>query len=201
MTSKQLVPTKERILRVAARLFSMSGYNKVTTRQIAAAIGINAASIYYHYKSKEEILKSLYRLYADERLKYMPDLNELLRLAEDTPPHDVLMQSFFHYEEDVREFLDQIVATATLDISTNKNSEKFIQENIFDSIANIHVPLIKRMIELGRIEPVDIDSYITVLCFYCFGAASLSKTAFGVGPEKYHADLSYLLSMIKPTGK
>ena len=198
MTDRQFAPTKEKILRVAARLFSMSGYNKVTTRQIAAAIGINAASIYYHFKSKEEILESLYRFYADERLKYMPDLGELLLLAKDTPPHDVLMQSFFHYNEDIREFLDQIVATATLEIGTNKSSENFIRENIFESIANVHIPLIKHMEELGRIEPVDVDSYITVLCYYCFSAASLSKTVFGVGPDKYHVNLSYLLSMIKP---
>ncbi|MBN9560785.1 MAG: TetR family transcriptional regulator [Alphaproteobacteria bacterium] len=44
------------ILTAAARLFRSQGYAATTLRQIAAAAGIQAGSIYYHFASKDEIL-------------------------------------------------------------------------------------------------------------------------------------------------
>lgn len=44
------------ILRAAARLIRARGYRAATMRAIGEAAGIEAGSIYYHFKSKEEIL-------------------------------------------------------------------------------------------------------------------------------------------------
>ena len=51
--------TKESILYTALRLFSERGYEGVSMRDIAAEVGIKAASIYNHFKSKEDIFNSL----------------------------------------------------------------------------------------------------------------------------------------------
>lgn len=48
--------TREQILAAAAGLFRRHGYAATTLRQIADAAGIKAASIYYHFGSKDEIL-------------------------------------------------------------------------------------------------------------------------------------------------
>ncbi len=48
--------TPERLLDTAAALFREKGYGATTTREIAAAVGIQQASLYYHAKSKEELL-------------------------------------------------------------------------------------------------------------------------------------------------
>jgi AcrR family transcriptional regulator len=48
--------TREQILLEAAKLFRHQGYYATTLRQIAAAVGIKAGSIYYHFASKDEIL-------------------------------------------------------------------------------------------------------------------------------------------------
>ncbi|MBL8347757.1 MAG: TetR family transcriptional regulator [Rubrivivax sp.] len=48
-------PTREQILAAAARLFGEQGYASTTLRQIAAAAGIKAGSIYYHFVGKDEI--------------------------------------------------------------------------------------------------------------------------------------------------
>ena len=47
--------------RVAAELFFARGYEATTTRQIAQALRITSASIYYHYADKEQILFELIR--------------------------------------------------------------------------------------------------------------------------------------------
>ncbi|MFP5332698.1 MAG: TetR/AcrR family transcriptional regulator [Acidimicrobiia bacterium] len=47
---------RERITDAAADLFLQQGYAQTTLRDIAAAVGIKAGSIYYHFDSKEAIL-------------------------------------------------------------------------------------------------------------------------------------------------
>ena len=51
---------KENILRNAFILFKENGYNKTTTREIAAASGINKGLLHYYYKQKEEIIFEMY---------------------------------------------------------------------------------------------------------------------------------------------
>jgi len=48
-------PTKARILKEALRLIADRGYEATTMNEIAASVGIKAASLYAHYKSKEEL--------------------------------------------------------------------------------------------------------------------------------------------------
>ncbi len=47
------------ILEAAATLVEEVGYNKTTHRAIAEVVGIKAASIYYHFKTKDELLFKL----------------------------------------------------------------------------------------------------------------------------------------------
>ena len=45
-----------RVLRAAAHLFRVNGYEGTTVREIAALVGIQSGSLFHHFKSKEEIL-------------------------------------------------------------------------------------------------------------------------------------------------
>jgi len=51
--------TRDEILAAAASLFGSQGYTETTTRQIADAVGIKQASLYYHFADKSQILRSL----------------------------------------------------------------------------------------------------------------------------------------------
>lgn len=55
-------PTRLRILDNAARLFRERGYGGTSQRDIAAACGIQAGSLYYHFASKEEVLAEVLEL-------------------------------------------------------------------------------------------------------------------------------------------
>lgn len=51
--------TAEAIKVAAKRLFATLGYTETTTRQIASAVSLEAGSIYYHFRSKNDILAEL----------------------------------------------------------------------------------------------------------------------------------------------
>ncbi|MCB0399658.1 MAG: TetR/AcrR family transcriptional regulator [Winogradskyella sp.] len=57
---------KEEIINTAAKLFKERGYSAVTMRDLASAMGIKAASLYNHIKSKQEILKEIIISLAEE---------------------------------------------------------------------------------------------------------------------------------------
>ena len=50
---------KQEIYRTAAKLFKEKGYSAVTMRDLAAAVGIKAASLYNHITSKQQILSEI----------------------------------------------------------------------------------------------------------------------------------------------
>ncbi|MGQ0700205.1 MAG: TetR/AcrR family transcriptional regulator [Panacagrimonas sp.] len=58
--------TRKYILKAAAKLFRDQGYVATTLRQIADASGIQAGSIYYHFRSKDEILAEILDVGIDE---------------------------------------------------------------------------------------------------------------------------------------
>jgi AcrR family transcriptional regulator len=50
------IETSVRIREAASELFFRSGYHATTMRQIAAASGVRAGSVYNHYQNKEDLL-------------------------------------------------------------------------------------------------------------------------------------------------
>jgi AcrR family transcriptional regulator len=57
--------TRERILDIALELFTEQGYDKTSLRDIAERLGTTKAALYYHFKSKSDILLELHlRLHA-----------------------------------------------------------------------------------------------------------------------------------------
>lgn len=73
--SRRGTETRRRTREVALELFTRQGYEATSLREIADVLGINKASLYYHFASKEAILQSL----VDERGTEAADLLAWLR--------------------------------------------------------------------------------------------------------------------------
>ncbi|MEV0236730.1 TetR family transcriptional regulator [Nonomuraea sp. NPDC050786] len=64
--------TRSRIQEVALRLFTEQGYEATSLREIAEELGVTKAALYYHFKTKDDIVASL----VDGRLAQLDELLE-----------------------------------------------------------------------------------------------------------------------------
>jgi len=74
--------SKEKIFRAAIRLFRAKGYSATSMRDLAAACGLEASSIYNHYSSKEEVLQNILFERATE---FFVQLEPLMRMDLPAP--------------------------------------------------------------------------------------------------------------------
>ena len=71
--------TKAEIRKVAIELFTERGYEATSLREIAERLGITKAALYYHYSSKESIVRSIFEAHLEA-------LDELTAWAREQPP-------------------------------------------------------------------------------------------------------------------
>ncbi|MFT4148431.1 MAG: helix-turn-helix domain-containing protein [Micrococcaceae bacterium] len=62
--------SKQQILDTAIQLFTEEGYDKVSMREIAEAAGMTKPALYYHFKSKEDFV----RTYLQDFMKHQEDM-------------------------------------------------------------------------------------------------------------------------------
>lgn len=70
--------TRERIKTVALELFTEQGYEKTSLREIAERLNVTKAALYYHFRSKDEIVDS----FVADRIDRM---DALIAWAEEQP--------------------------------------------------------------------------------------------------------------------
>ena len=100
--------TRSRAQEVALELFAEQGYEKTSLREIAERLGVTKAALYYHFKSKEDIVHSL----TDD---YFAELDALLDWAKDQPRSD----------ETRREVLDRYVSL----VLAGREVFRFLEQN------------------------------------------------------------------------
>ena len=67
--------TRERIIALAQTRFNELGYGNVTTAALAAELGISEGNLWYHFKTKRDLLEVIsaeFVLYLNERLALLP---------------------------------------------------------------------------------------------------------------------------------
>lgn len=79
---------RQQILDMAAKLFSTNGYGATSLRDVATACDMKAGSLYYYFRSKDEIVAEVLRIGVKrvfDKVRY-----EIALLPRDAAPHDVI---------------------------------------------------------------------------------------------------------------
>lgn len=102
--------TRGRIQEVALEMFTEKGYDATSLREIAERLGVTKAALYYHFKSKEEIVESM-------TADHIARIDALLDWARGRRPDAELRREF------LRRYLDN------LSVGQHFKVMKFFQQN------------------------------------------------------------------------
>ncbi len=86
--------TRERILEAAIDLFAERGFHATSMRALAAAVGIQAASLYAHFPSKKAILQAILEEYRDEIVKMRLSDAQLETIAKRHSIESIFVEGF-----------------------------------------------------------------------------------------------------------
>ncbi|MHA6762299.1 TetR/AcrR family transcriptional regulator [Streptacidiphilus sp. PAMC 29251] len=123
--------TRARILDVALELFAEHGYDKTSLREIADRLGVTKAALYYHFRTKEDILAGIVDSMSapieeaiawGEQQEYSPELRDEIvrRFAEGMSGQLPLLRFFHENQPTIRElstgsrFKDRMIALTRL---------------------------------------------------------------------------------------
>ena len=156
MDQTRTVSTKEIIFDVAVDLFSEKGYSNVSMREIAHKVGIKASSLYKHYESKDDLLKSIFdffRSVLDETNFPVTGLEEYLK---NITPEEYLNQSFLLFKQVMwKPAIMKIAKIINMEQQRNQSVRQFFTEEFIQKPFQITKYGFDIMLENGLIASID----------------------------------------------
>jgi len=162
--------TKEQIWKEALNLFSKYGYEGVSVKEIAKAVGIKDSSIYNHYKSKQEIFDTVLKQMSERMKKArstytFPRLTNTVENYKNVSLQDLSSMCFdlFNY------YLNDNLASKfrkmlIIEQYSNNKVSKLFNEIFIDDVLKYESSLFNSLIESGKF--IKTDPYIMALHFY-----------------------------------
>jgi len=142
--------TRERILLEASVLFARQGYHRTTTRDIAAAVGIQQPSLFYHFSSKTEIMSTLLHAAIDGALAAVES-----QLEADGSPAQRLHRYIVMDLVAVCESPYNLAGTTTQAVLADPEFEEAAGR--FQRLFDARTRLIRAGIEVGEFSPVNAE--------------------------------------------
>ncbi len=136
---------KDEISEVAAKLFAEKGYVGTSMRDIANALNVSIASVYYYYKNKEDLLYSIIDSIGEELLV------SLRRAKSDSDsPLEQLRRMIFYHTLLIKEKGDRIKVY----VEEQHNLSKGLGKLIFKQHREIYGFYVDQLTELRDIEGI-----------------------------------------------
>ena len=139
------------IIEIAAKLFKIKGFTATTMRDIAEQVGIEAASMYNHIKSKDEILQAICFKISNE---YISQLNAIENQSK-SPVEKIKELIRLHV---------RIIITDIDSISVANNEWKHLSEEALTAFKDARrdyeqrfATIIEAGIAAGELQPINIS--------------------------------------------
>ena len=145
--------TREKIINVALDLFAQNGFSATSVRQIAQEVGIRESSIYNHFNSKDEILKSVLSSFG---FGFVKTILEKQYLKQDiVDPYRFLISIIDDIMNRWTEPHDRkFVQVLFMEMFREKAAREAYNRDL-DASRTFFVQLFKKMQEKGQIKPID----------------------------------------------
>ncbi|WP_033345777.1 TetR/AcrR family transcriptional regulator [Catenuloplanes japonicus] len=136
--------TRDRILQVALRLFADNGYAATSLQKIADELGVTKAALYFHFKTKEDILGGILLGHRDS----VDDMVNEVGPRLDTPEgREELLRLISAYQATRSQYLIRLIRENSVEIGnlTFGAQIRAAQHRLFDALAGPDATLLDRM--------------------------------------------------------
>lgn len=152
----QITEMPERLAESAFHLFARHGFKKVNLDQIAKHAGVTKGSLYWHYKSKDDLVKAAcnhyYRVYnrrINSELAHIVDPVKRLERTLETAVEICLL------DEENRVFTTEIFTLAVHDDELRRSWRQFS-----DSVREFYISLVKAAVAAGKLKVADPEGVV-----------------------------------------
>ena len=164
--------TKEKIIYESLNLFSKKGFDAVSVRDIANAVGIKASSLYNHFKNKQDIIDTIIEKYSQYITKFFEyiKITTLIDNIKINKSSWIYNDQFFKsslaifkfYLED--EFIVKFRKLLTIEQFNNSKLSTLYNKIFIDDILTFQSKIFEILIDSNIL--VKKDSYTLALQFY-----------------------------------
>lgn len=169
---EELMTTREKIIYESFRLFSEKGYDGVSMREIATAVGIKGASIYNHFQGKEALFQAIFQ----EMTKHYDDFARGMAVPMEQGEETV--KAYLSMEEpQILQFAEEIFSFFTRDkfvvmfrrlLMSEQNkypiAAKCLKDYYIDAPMQFQTAILAGMLQSGTFREADAE--IMALHFY-----------------------------------
>lgn len=171
------VDTKSRIFLTASKLFALHGYENVSIRDLAVAVGVKSSSIYYHYDSKDAILADCYDYYTAHQYETRLTKNQYDPILRSGTKQDILGILNYSFKEVMKMFFLSIIVFSRLYI--DHKAKTIYQDGINNSITYLN-DFFRYGIEVGRFQDFNVPAYSVI----CLNARLFTATSVTLDPNQ-----------------
>ena len=193
--------TRERIFDAFIEMSSALGYENVTVREIAKKVGIQAASIYNHYSSKEKILEHVYEYYANHYFDTRKPVDTMKKMIETADAEEFIFAMTRNYvSEDQKKHVRMILITKIIYMRLFQDTaaSAMFNEHNADDVQYV-TAVMQHGIDVGRLQPdFDLETFATVVLgsMMGMGLMAFANPAYTVGLLDHESRVRSMLSRI-----
>jgi AcrR family transcriptional regulator len=145
------VQTPERLAESAFRLFAHHGFRKVNLDQVAREAGVTKGSLYWHYKSKDDLVKAACNYYY--RVYHRRINSELAHLTNPVTRLERMLKVAVEMcllDKENRVFTTEIFTLAVHDDELRRSWRQFS-----DTVREFYIGLVKAAVAAGELKLAD----------------------------------------------
>lgn len=149
------IETSRRIMDAAAELFAQNGFDGVSVQRIAQRAGIRESSLYSHFRSKAEILQTLYEEFIREVPRSRPSDEALDAMLEIMEPEEVFKAILFHVEQSVGGSLANTAMIINFEKYRDPRAAEMYYRYVVREPSDYYERLIQKMAARGMVRTAD----------------------------------------------
>lgn len=192
---KKGIETRNKILEASAALFAGKGYDGVSLYDISSAVGIKESSIYNHFKSKADILETLYGDFIHRTHELRPPESEIDKMLMVMQPEEIFKTVLYSFGSRAGSMLENTSMIINNEKFKSARAADIYFKYVIKEPSEYYERLINKMAEAGMIKPVDAKAFAEQ---YNYITVALTKEYYMAksGLADMRSVISYMLKTV-----